>query len=441
MIDLFPPEDRLPVAEFDEAVWLGQNGFPNRIPHIRSTMAGRAIEDPFQFLLIDRLGIVPALAYSQALNRGSWFHECARLIGTTECFDENHPELNRLLDQRLVELNESCARFGVIGDYKADILENERRDSLATRAWMEAYQHIPIQIGQDRSTFPQYFNRPYWGLPVTTAGEDTTEALISIVHPRWPSTPLTIQADRLLYHRGMNKLWLVDYKTTAAKVSDRLQTCPIEFQSRHYMIVLKLALANNWIQPHLLVDGVPLPASCELGGIIHIGFRKPQINFGMKDRSFTLDTSPFKSGPRKGQPRNEKVYEGEPVFANYLARVKDWCAGRGDYADTAAELATEPNVNMSFTYPSALDARALHEYILVLNRVYSLSTCPAIPAHFYRTLNGAVMQGGAPSDYAPFHYARSVRDWPEIMQKGRYFINPRQETPLQPADFFRMEVL
>lgn len=421
--------------------WLQSQGFEAKVPHLRSTMAKRALTDPFSFYLIDRLGICPSLAYSAALNRGSWFHEACRLIGG-QPFDENHPELNLLLEARLVELNAACARHGITGELKNEILENERRDSLTTRAWIAAYHEVPIHIGGRPSTFAEYISRSYWCTPVLeSTGEPCTEVLMSLLGPpEFPEATLSIQADRLLYHRGDNSLWLPDYKTTAAPCLSRLSTCPREFQTLHYLFVLRNMLASGYLSERLLVDGVRLPPDCKLGGMIHIAFRKPAIQFGMNDRNHVLDTTPLKSGPRKGQPRNERTYDGEPVFANYLGRVKDWCLGRGLYSDKAGELSTAPNVNMSFTYGSALDADSEAEYLQMLHRAHSLATAVPHPSNFYRTLEGAVGLGGDLTDMSPFHL-QPLEDWPSIMTRGRYFFNHRNESALTGTDTMGIKVL
>jgi hypothetical protein len=51
----------------------------------------------------------------------------------------------------------------------------------------------------------------------------------------------------------------------------------------------------------------------------------------MKDRAFTLQTRLRSSpGPRKGEPRNEKVYVGEPDPHFYEGRCYQWYVGADD---------------------------------------------------------------------------------------------------------------
>ena len=88
--------------------------------------------------------------------------------------------------------------------------------------------------------------------------------------------------------------------------------------------------------------------------VLHAIVRKPTISFGQADRDFFLDTTPFKSGPRKGEPRNEKVYTGEPRLENYLERCRQWYRGEKDYAHMAGDRMAEPVVDLSFTSGTAL---------------------------------------------------------------------------------------
>lgn len=420
--------------------FLRESGFVDRIPCVRSTMAGRAMSDPFQFLLIDRFGICPALSYSEALSRGSWCHTICENIGLP---DLAPTILQAKLSIRLGELTHMCGLLGIVGDAKREILEREEHDFKTTLAWIKAYHEVPLHLGTQTTTFPDYIRRPYWRTPITVNGDEAIELTLVSTLDSPPhvthleegtrvaeSPPSVIKIDRLLYHTEQNQLWIVDYKSTDKPPRVRLATCPLEFQTTHYGVILQSLLLRGILQNQLLIDGQPLPTNCTFGGFIHIAFQKPTINFGLRDRPFRLDTTPFQRGPRRGQPRNERVYEGEPLFENYLLRVKDWCLGRGEYLDDApqliagTDLRTGPRVNMSFTYANSLDVDRRHEYSHQLQTICSLATRTPVPSMFYRTGAGAIGYGNELTEMAAFHLS-PIENWPEIIHNGRYIFSHR----------------
>ena len=60
--------------------YLRHHGITDQPPTLRSSDYESCLSDPFRYYLTRRLGIYPALSWSKALNRGSWFHVMLALI-------------------------------------------------------------------------------------------------------------------------------------------------------------------------------------------------------------------------------------------------------------------------------------------------------------------------------------------------------------------------
>ena len=181
-----------------------------------------------------------------------------------------------------------CKQMGVSSDKTREMVAREELDARTSIAWFNAALQVPDGSGK---TIGQRFAEDW-----TVVDQEPTIAYGDCL----------IQPDCLLRDKA-GKVWIVDFKTTSMSTNARLQTCPLEFQTQHYFHTM-----NEGLQDRLLE--VQYCAPEELAGVLHIAVRKPSIEFGMKDRPFTLDESPFKSGPRKGE-----VYRR--LSGNFLRRL------------------------------------------------------------------------------------------------------------------------
>lgn len=228
--------------------------------------------------------------------------------------------------------------------------------------------------------------------------------------------------DLLLWHRDQNTLWIVDAKTTSKSTVARAQTCPFEDQTQFY-----LYLVNAMLTEGVLAAAYPeyVNEKTRLGGIRHLIVRKPSIRLSGEDREFTVDTTPLKRGPRKGQPRNERVYHGEPSFDRYMERVYEWYHATGMYTHEAARRGDDPVVNLSTTPAAVLDDWALGELHDRLDVLYRYATKAAVPSQFPRCAAGMTTPGSdEPTVYARF-YAAHPREWPDLIRQSGLVQSPR----------------
>ena len=166
---------------------------------------------------------------------------------------------------------------------------------------------------------------------------------------------------------------------------------------------------------------------------MHLAIRKPTIEFGMKDRDYTVDMTPLKSGPRKGLPRNTKVYEGEPRFDNYLDRCNQWYHANGDYADKEAEWGEDPPVNISVTKGSlVLDPAINKRYRDRVRLVQHYALCNPYPENF--PMSDRVAHMGRFSTYSPFMLS-PVGDWPSLIQSEGFTLRRRDDPIPEEVEF------
>jgi len=314
--------------------------FPNAVNPLLRSSDLKGLADPFSWFLRRRLGLSTDLSHSEALTRGSWFHTAFRCWNGR--WDDNKvlSDLEALLDLRLGEISDSLDRRNIDGDRRLAFLEREEQDMRVAYTWFKASRSVRV---------PQLHGKGNEALPWTEwllQPQFTWLAVESTVRfSTWVAQP-----DLLLWHKPQNSVWVVDFKTCSGSPLKRLDGCRNEFQAFHYLSVLREVLATfagraAW----------GLPADVRLGGFIHIAVSKPSIEFCGEDRDYTLDTSPFKSGPRKGQPRNEREFHGEPKLSNYLGRVTEWFTSTGRYAHLAGDRASDPPVNAHIVSAAVLD--------------------------------------------------------------------------------------
>ena len=369
----------------DVRSWLEAHGIFARKPHIRSSDYRLLRSCPRTYYLSRKLGLVKAFQYSKALTRGSWVHLAFA------CILDDPTDRALTLEQAIVarceELREVAKQMGASPEKVREMVAREEIDARTSIAWFNAAMQVPDGSGK---TLAQRFAEDW------TVVEQEPEILYA---------DCLIQPDCIVRDKA-GKLWIVDFKTTSMSTNARLQTCPLEVQTQHYYYTLSDAMAA---QPEMAIQY----GGDTVAGVLHVAVRKPSIEFGMKDRPFTLDESPFKSGPRKGEPRNERIYTGEPDPYLYEQRCLDWYMGRGEYSHFEPERLTDPCVAISTTSAELLLAEDLKsEYHARLSFIRKYTSRTSQPSEF--EIGDPVVQHGTPSPYLPFHMVEPGK-WPELI--------------------------
>ena len=381
-------------------------------PPIRSSDYGVCSQAPFYYYLCRRLGLVKALRYLTALNRGSWFHEQFRHSHLAS--EDRMIRYYRTLDARTAELRSVCQQLLISPDGRREILDREIKDAETAIAWYEAASKVVIS--PEWGTFTDFLSRPYWTILgremrlVTHMGRGIAGRLHLVAQP-----------DMLLYHSEQNTVWIVDVKTTSESPKLRAMSCPIEFQTWHYASIVKSLLDRGMLQ-----RTYDLPSDAMLGGFIHLIVRKPGIEFGLKDRHYKLDTSELKAGPRKGQPRNEKVYYGEPDLKNYTQRVTNWYLGQDDYTHLAPQWIADPPVNCSIISMHTLTRDEIERYQSSLRVIKQYACIRPEPNLF--PLPASLVAFSRLSDCAPF-VLNPPNTWGDIIQSEGWTMTRRDDIP------------
>lgn len=410
-----PPEVQpIPMPEgrgFDALEWMCAHGCQPRVPTIRSSDVETLFKCPFAYYLTARLGIAPALHWSEALSHGSWFHKRLELWDAAPTVVD--AERMKAVSERQAEIEEIAKAVGIVGESLERMLQREADDAELAFAWFEALKEFKLPGTDLKDGFMGYLTRPWWR-------KLATEALVVWEDPKWPQTRLVGRLDNLLYHEKQNTLWILDAKTTKSSCLTRMSSCSLDFQTWHYIYIVKKLLETGVIH-----EQFDLPKDVRLGGMLHLVCQKPTIRLSRDDRNFTIDTTPYKSGPNKGLPKNKKVYEGEPLIENYIERCARWYQGTEEYLDKRPEREADPPVNISRTSASVLDGDNTEEYNRILDFVYEYATCDPIPKNFPR-MGSYIRSFGGVSPYAPF-YLTEPAHWPEIMQREGFIYSFRDE--------------
>lgn len=414
-----PPIQSIPLPTTrgtDARDFLEYNGLTAIIPTIRSGHYETCLSDPFFYYLTSRLGLKPALSWSESLSRGGWLHGRARLLWS-EVDGLLPPEImagfNKAFEHRCSELVQIGKSIGMGADGLTEVLNREKKDFLCAIGWFQAARQVNIA---GKGTIASVLAGP----SMRCLG---TEIVLTHTDPLYPKTPIVATLDALLYNSATNELWIPDWKTTSDPAKVRLASCPIEQQTWTYMIVVKKLLP-------LLIQRYNLPADVKLGGMIHIAIEKPTIELSGFDRDFTIEDFTPSSGKNKGITRQEKKYHGEPTLDNYIRRCSRWYLAQGEYLDLAPEWAANPPVNFSYTHAEAcLDEGTLQEYDERVALVYRYATCPPEPRLFPRS--SSITNYGKLSPYAPF-YLSPVAQWPEIIRLTHLIIDHR-DSKLEPS--------
>lgn len=387
----------------DAREWLEHHGYVARVPPIRASDFQAALADPFGYYLTRRLGLTDRLGFSEALSHGSWFHE--RLYVWHLPTEAAVEHLWRCLERRFVELDEIAEAHGLLPDQVRTLKEREEKSLGEAVSWVEAYRTVQAFGPQRRLTLEQWMGQRW----MRDLGG---EILLRVGGPR--GTTCVVQVDRLLYHEEQNSLWIVDWKTCREPTTTRLLLCPIEFQTQHYMMVLKELIENGAVQ-----EEWDLPDDVRLGGMVHVAFQKPNIRMGLMDRPFEEYPHELKSGPRKGEVEIRRRYVGDPTEENYLRRCQRWIRAEGEYEELAPERVEQPTVNQSVV-PGAFvdDEDWTDQYAKRLALITDLATIDPLPRNFIRSARTPVAYGKE-SPLAPF-YLSSPANWPDLIREGRF---------------------
>ena len=391
-------EIRLPIPhtlQYDAWHWLDAEGLTAKVPSVRSSDYGLCLRDPFRYYLARRLGLVPPLEWSPALNRGTWFHHCLARYDLPD--DELETELRGVLLDVKASLEELAREAGK--DH-LPLWEREEKDMRTALAWWKAAA-CNVQMSSEHGTLRDYLRRPCF----RCLGRE-----VLLVHKG--DLTMVAQADLLLHNTETNQLWIVDGKTAAVGPKVRLATCPIEFQTLHYMETTRKMLLEGIIQEHYNLDG-----RVRLGGMIHAAVQKCPLEFGREDRPFVEHEHTLQRGPRTGQVETRRVYEGEPTFDNYLQRQSEWYTASGRYEHRTAEIGDDPPVNLSFTFSGGADMGGRGDiiYSSMLNVVARYARVDPAPSNFPMSAdNLRPFRGKRLSLYAPF-YLMPVHLWPNII--------------------------
>lgn len=455
-----PPETQplpLPTDRAKSArQYLESEGLVSRIPSIRSSDYSSALSDPFGYYIRRRLGLIPALSYSEALSRGSYFHTLFALYDR----DDRWQIFKRQCEARLAEINRICKDLRITESHRADAVQNERIDQAMASSWYNAFENLPC-INSTSALDLLHDNHTKLG----------AEVRLTWVDDRFPKTRQVAQFDLLLLNRKTNKLWVVDAKTTASPPLIRLSTVKEEFQTMHYLHALEWFFDRG-----LLHKQYQLPPNVQLGGMMHVAILKPSIQFGQADRSFHWESDGKRTGIAgrimrspvnlqdqgdyvikwtRNQPspepccgtmdeclhvlhevtgkKPEKIYQGEPSLDQYMQRCMRWYKGEGEYLDRAPDFHNDPPINISYTHASVmLDKDWRIDYLSRVAMIYKLATLEANPCNFLKNID-AIRMGSKLANYSPF-YLTEPKDWPALVQTQQFLVAHRDagELPSEP---------
>lgn len=436
--------------------YLESEGLVPRVPSIRSSDYSSALSDPFGYYVRRRLGLIPALSYSEALSRGSYFHTLFALYDR----DDRWQIFKRQCAARLTEINNICKDLRIAESHRADAVQNERIDQAMASAWYNAFENLPCIKGQSALD-----------LLSDNFVKLGSEVRLTWIDERFPKTRQVAQLDLLLLNRKTNKLWIVDAKTTASPPLIRLSTVKEEFQTMHYLHALEWFFTRG-----LLHKQYDLPPNVQLGGMMHMAILKPSIQFGQADRDFHWESDGKRTGIAgrimrspvnlqdqgdyvikwtRNQPspepccgtmeeclhvlhevtgkKPEKIYQGEPSLAKYMERCTRWYKGEGEYLDRAPDFHNDPPVNFSYTHASVmLDKDWRLDYLSRVAMIYKLATQEANPCNFLKNID-AIRMGSKLANYSPF-YLTEPKDWPALVQTQQFLVAHRDagELPSEP---------
>ncbi len=436
-------------------LYLETEGLVARIPSIRSSDYSSALSDPFGYYLRRRLGITPALMYSEALSRGSYFHTLFALYDR----DDRWKMFRLQCASRLEEINALCKSLAFTDSTRVEAVQNEQIDQATAAAWFAAFENLPCLDGDSASKVLSGYEKLGAELRLTWVDE------------RHPKTRQVAQFDLLLLNRDTGTLWIVDAKTTAAPPLIRLATVKHEFQTQHYLHALEW-----FLQRGILHKKYPtLPEKVRIGGMMHVAVLKPSIQFGQSDRDFHWESEGKRTGvagrlmrtpvnlrdqgthviqwtanqpyaepfcgtveeclaelhERTGK-KPEKVHTGEPSLHNFTNRCLRWYKGEAEYADRAPDFLNDPPINISYTHSSVmLDKDWRTDYLSRVAMIYNMATLEANPCNFLKNID-AIRMGAKLAQYSPF-YLTEPKEWPALVNSRQFLVAHRDAGDLPAA--------
>jgi hypothetical protein len=442
---------RVPTTEGKDALdFLEAHGVVPSTPTLRSSDFGTLMSNPLIYLLSRRFGITPALSYSKALSRGSFFHIPFAVY--------DHPSrwiiYDKAVETRVGELTGTCQKLGMDNENIASCVERERIDAAEAKSWFMATETVKIGSPNQRwRTVQEWMRQPRFR---KLGGELT----LTYVHPEFPKAPCVLTIDVLLYDVDAHVIYIVDAKTCDCSPLVRASICKEEFQTQHYMMTVQRLL-------DYIIDTFKLHKDTRLGGMVHVIIRKPSIKLSGKDRDYHWISMgkrknvkgyirPHTTGGFATQWENmddpdiggsaifeelegaietlhqetgkkpEKAYYGEPRIENFIARCADQYHGRGDYAAEAERRQDDPWVNRHMTSAAILkDGRWKARYWRRLQMLYDAATRSAYPKLFESSPYSCIKYGQLTA-YAPF-VLLPVEQWPGIMEQDNFIIARRDD--------------
>lgn len=322
---------------------------PVLTPPVRQSTVEDYILCPRKFMLRHRFGLsLPG--YDEALTIGTFYHNFMAFHRLGRPEEEAVLFIERAIDRRMAEALE---RAGPIGILPGGMTTDQLRKKL--EQWADVARAM-ASVFQKEYPWPSRFKTLL------------VEQEILMDHAEVPGK-MVGTIDALVADEDRRELWLVDDKT-CSNPKDRVATIPFEVQPFFY-----LCLVSSLLDIRQEFEGY------QVRGIIHNVIERPAIRISGADRDFKVTKRVLKSGPRKGQEVEEKEYEGEPKFSNYVNRVRDWYTGSGDYAYEERDRKTEPLMLQSEYY---FPAGGYEETLTMIYKTAVASRCRVDLDSFYR---------------------------------------------------------
>lgn len=427
----------------DARIWLETVGLVPFRPCIRSTDV-TYLSKPQSYYLERRLGIAPAFNSSDSSSHGTWAHARANLPRQADPKVGMQGAFKKWVAQSTATAN----TLGMGTSALQGFIEREKTRWMEAWTWYEAARTVKIPGDLPGGLDSIYDNHEYRSLG--------TELVLCLASDCYSGSRSVVQLDRLSFQVATNQIWIDDYKFTGGSRKARALSCPVEYQTRHYLAVVRGSLQS-------IIAKYRLPETTSLGGMRHVIIGTPALSFGMKDRKYRWVSEGKRSG-RSGRAQKgsggwdvfyerdqvdpavsgyeedeavrtlhgytgkapEKEFLGEPDQAMYRKRIESWYNSYGDYVGNEVEFSTDPVILVSRTSIEAFDEDAQIEYEHLTQQIYDLATmghpCPVDYPRTGRGMNGEYSI--SPSHLAEF-YVQPVSEWPRLMREKLLVIRPR----------------
>ena len=293
--------------------------------------------------------------------------------------------------------------------------ERVRKDGLTARAVFEASIDTPVPHIDFRDhpwTVRKFLSLDHWR---TVCNERTFRYYNEDV-----KHTCVVQFDVLKYTPSTNELWVIDFKTSGETVFDKSRNLTFDFQTKHYLYALRHLVESGYLAEHFDV-----PPDAKVGGIIHVLIQRPAIRISNEDRDYEEVEKKKWAGTKREQTVTEMQPVGEPLFANYLARVHEWYTGTGRYETDALRVAREPRVHRSVIRSSILTDDDYQEYTATARAIADMAKREPYPANFPRI---AAVNWKKSSPLLDL-YTMPVVDWPEWIVRNNITQSHRNAEP------------